>query len=136
MKRDESDVGVKVYFEAVGGRIFCASISPKGLINDIETLYPRDFERLLKTIARSKGKSKDLLDVDTSRAVDMLSRRSNTTLSKSIRNSLEDAISVLKNFESVNGSGMVDQTASRQFKEWFGKSKVVEIWGRVRRFDA
>ena len=104
MKRDESDVGVKVYFEAVGGRIFCASVSPKGMINDIETLYPRDFERLVKTIARSKGKSKDLLDVDIPRAVEMLSRRSNTTLPKAIATALNDAISVLKNFESVNST--------------------------------
>ena len=30
----------------------------------------------------------------------------------------------------VNTVGMVDQTASRQFKEWFGKSKVVDENGK------
>ena len=108
MRRDNSTEGAKAYFEAPGGRIFCVSITPRGLINDIETLYPRDFDKLVETIARSRGKSRDILDVDTSRAVDMLSRRSNTTLSKSIRNSLDDAISVLKNFESVNGKTVKD----------------------------
>ena len=74
------------------------------MINDIETLYPRDFERLVKTIARSKGKSKDLLDVDTPRAVETLSRRSDTTLPKATATALNDAISVLKNFEGVNST--------------------------------
>ena len=57
---------------------------------------------MVKTIARFKGTSRDLLDVDTPRAVEMLSRRSNTTLPKATATALNDAISVLKNFESVN----------------------------------
>ena len=102
MRRDEATAGAKVFFEAPGGRIFCASINPKGNINDIETLFPKDVERLVKTIARSKGKSKDILDVDTSKAVEMLTRWSNTTLGEH-SNDLEDAVSILKNFAAVNG---------------------------------
>ena len=114
MRRDEATAGAKVFFEAPGGRIFCASINPEGNINDIETLYPKDFEKLVKTIARSKGKSKDILDVDTSKAVEMLTRRSNTALGEQ-PNDLEAAISVLNNFAKVNSRPRSQTMGERSF---------------------
>ena len=62
-------------------------------------------QRLVRLL---KGNVGDLLDVDNTKAVEMLGRQSNTTQPERL-NDLDDAISILKSFGSVNGARGVRQ---------------------------
>lgn len=103
LKRQRSLEGVRAFYETTSGKVFCASILPNGEINEIDTLYPKDIERLVNVVKSFQSDSKMLLDCDKYKTLSILERQYNTTIIPENRKGLETAISVLKSFGGVNG---------------------------------
>ena len=74
---------------------------PDGLVNDIATIFPKDYQRLLNTIKTLKGHKTDVLSINVQKAISMLRRQSNTTPNEA-KKDLLDAISVLNSLSEVN----------------------------------
>ncbi|MBQ3344461.1 MAG: hypothetical protein IJG84_21355 [Kiritimatiellae bacterium] len=111
MRRDGATTGVRAFYEVGNGRIFCVSIKPNGEINEIETLYPKDIDRLATMLTSLKNAKKALLDLDATKAVAMLERQYNTAIIPELRDSLKSAISVLKDVAGVNGENLENSGA-------------------------
>lgn len=102
--KNEKQNGIREFFEAASGRIFMVAIKPDGLVNDIATIFPKDYQRLLNTIKTLKGHKTDVLSINVQKAISMLRRQSNTTPNEA-KKDLLDAISVLNSLSEVNTQG-------------------------------
>ena len=102
LTRQNDRQGVRAFYEANTGRIFCVSVRPSGEVYDVETLYPKDVQRLVGLLKTLRGRKEDVLGVDVLKAISMFERQYDTTQPEQA-NGLADAISILKQIAEGKG---------------------------------
>ena len=102
LTRQNDKQGVRAFYEANTGRIFCVSVRPSGEVYDVETLYPKDVQRLVGLLKTLRGRKEDVLGLDVLKAISMFERQYDTTQPEQA-NGLADAISILKQIAEDKG---------------------------------